>query len=188
MNNTNKRVVYMSQYSTISQQQGKLDALYERILDEPNIDKAIKLARAMRGHVAVTLKALHSIKRGEKPLEWLRSSLTERQEKILEKVERGALIIEKANGKRYIEVEGQGRNSVHPSTFDAIKDRLVQRGERFGQKIWRAKEEDNPPPLDPAIEEGIRASLGRPDSLGEAVQNEESVRAALENYRQQRDE
>ena len=72
MKNQSNRIMYMQQYTTVAEQQGKLDALFERLMDEPDVDKAIKMARSMRGHVAVTLKALHSIKRGEKPMEWLR--------------------------------------------------------------------------------------------------------------------
>lgn len=43
---------------------GKIDTKFQRILDEPNPDKAIALARSMRGHVAVILQRLHEIKRG----------------------------------------------------------------------------------------------------------------------------
>jgi hypothetical protein len=42
---------------------GKLDAIHARLLRTDGVDEQIKLARSMRGHVAVMLKQLHDIRR-----------------------------------------------------------------------------------------------------------------------------
>lgn len=58
----------MQEYDSISYQRGKLDTLFDMIINEPDMDKAIKLARSMRGHMAVVLKILHKVRREEKRL------------------------------------------------------------------------------------------------------------------------
>jgi hypothetical protein len=65
MKNTTKRLIHPKQYQRIAQQMGKMDVLFNMIQQEPDISKAIGLARSMRGHVAMILKNLHAIKKRE---------------------------------------------------------------------------------------------------------------------------
>lgn len=62
------RLCYEREYTAIAQTQGKIDHIYSQIMDETDLTKAIELARSMRGHVAVTLKNLHAIRRKERRL------------------------------------------------------------------------------------------------------------------------
>ena len=66
MRNGGLRFRYMDQYTAISQQFGKISAKESFLMDEPDLEKAIAHARSIRGHVAVILKELHSIRRQER--------------------------------------------------------------------------------------------------------------------------
>ena len=69
------RLIYQKDYDAMSRQIGKMDTKFQGVLEATDLDEAIKLARSMRGDVAVILKRLHKLKRKiNSPSQWFKSA------------------------------------------------------------------------------------------------------------------